>query len=54
MKSTPSIIDTNFGVYYTSFQQIYFNDLCQYLYDMGDLNDLAFQDCKTILDGKLK
>ncbi|CAD8070191.1 unnamed protein product [Paramecium primaurelia] len=54
IKSTPSIEDPNYGTYYTSFQSIYFGNLCQYLQENSYLSQIAAEDCQTILNGKLK
>ncbi|CAD8068730.1 unnamed protein product [Paramecium sonneborni] len=50
----PSIENPNYGSYYDSFQSIYFNNLCQYLYEKQNFDEIAFKDCETILNGKLK
>ncbi|CAD8103477.1 unnamed protein product [Paramecium sonneborni] len=54
IKSTPSIENPNYGTYYTSFQSIYFGNLCQFLVDNSYLDTVAAADCQTILNGKLK
>ncbi|CAD8148434.1 unnamed protein product [Paramecium octaurelia] len=50
----PSIDNPNYGSYYDSFQSIYFNNLCLYLYENAFLDDVAYKDCETMLNGKLK
>lgn len=54
MKTTPSIENPNYGIYYDSFQSIYFSDLCLYLYNNGYLDELGYSDCSSMLNGKLK
>ncbi|CAD8089602.1 unnamed protein product [Paramecium sonneborni] len=50
----PSIENPNYGSYYDSFQSIYFNNLCQFLYEKQYFDEAEFKDCETILNGKLK
>ncbi|CAD8090150.1 unnamed protein product [Paramecium sonneborni] len=54
IKSTPSIENPNYGTYYTSFQSIYFGNLCTYLAENSYLETDAAEDCQTVLNGKLK
>ncbi|CAK58161.1 unnamed protein product (macronuclear) [Paramecium tetraurelia] len=62
IKQTPQIDNPGYGNYYDGFQAIYFDNLCDYLFNQSckliiyslELNSTEQNDCGQLVNGKLK
>ncbi|CAD8195861.1 unnamed protein product [Paramecium octaurelia] len=54
IKKTPQIDNPGWGNYYNGFQAIYFDNLCDYLFNQSQLTTTESSDCEQLVNGKLK
>ncbi|CAD8107864.1 unnamed protein product [Paramecium primaurelia] len=54
IKQTPQIDNPEYGNYYSGFQSIYFDNLCNYLFNQTQLTQIQQNDCESLVNGKLK